>query len=181
MISLSSVRAIAFAGLFSVSALAQGTLTDYQRGQGLQTKARGLVVNLPATPTWEQVLDGDVDRTQGPATGAAQPPSTAPPRSLRGLQAAGSDPNNPFAAVNQPRGGTGTAANAPASGAPRLGVLQMIGDQSPVLGLRAAATVPTVPSAPKMISTSCEAVPSGRKTVRLDHISGLMLSGGRLV
>src|SRR5437868_15437162 len=52
MISLSSVRAIAFAGLFSVSALAQGTLTDYQRGQGLQTKARGLVVNLPATPTW---------------------------------------------------------------------------------------------------------------------------------
>src|SRR3954451_1642653 len=52
MIPLSSARTIAFAGLFSLSAFAQGTLADYQRGQGLQTKARGLAVNLPATPNW---------------------------------------------------------------------------------------------------------------------------------
>ena len=31
---------------------AQGTLADYQRAQGLQAKARGLVVNTPGTATW---------------------------------------------------------------------------------------------------------------------------------
>jgi dipeptidyl aminopeptidase/acylaminoacyl peptidase len=31
---------------------AQGTLADYQRGQGLQAKARGLVINTPGTPNW---------------------------------------------------------------------------------------------------------------------------------
>jgi hypothetical protein len=31
---------------------AQGTLADYERAQGLQRKARGLVVNTPGTPTW---------------------------------------------------------------------------------------------------------------------------------
>ena len=46
---------------------------------------------------------------------------------------------------------------------------------------RSFITSPIVPLAPKMISTSWVAVPSGRKTVRLDHISGLMLSGGRLL
>src|SRR5690242_20934323 len=34
------------------SLLAQGTLTDYQRGQELQAKARGLVVNTPGNMTW---------------------------------------------------------------------------------------------------------------------------------
>src|SRR6185295_13233883 len=33
-------------------AFSQGTLADYQRGQGLQAKARGLVVNLPGAPNW---------------------------------------------------------------------------------------------------------------------------------
>src|SRR4029077_10021754 len=40
------------AGLLSGIASAQGTLEDYRRAQGLQTKARGLVVNLPGTPNW---------------------------------------------------------------------------------------------------------------------------------
>jgi dienelactone hydrolase len=31
---------------------AQGTLADYQRAQGLQAKARGLVVGTPGAPTW---------------------------------------------------------------------------------------------------------------------------------
>jgi hypothetical protein len=31
---------------------AQGTLADYQRSQGLQTKARGLVVNTPGSANW---------------------------------------------------------------------------------------------------------------------------------
>jgi hypothetical protein len=39
--------------LTSASCLwAQGTLSDYQRGQGLQAKARGLVVNTPGAITW---------------------------------------------------------------------------------------------------------------------------------
>jgi dipeptidyl aminopeptidase/acylaminoacyl peptidase len=33
-------------------ALAQGTLADYQRAQGLQAKARGLVVDSPGTAAW---------------------------------------------------------------------------------------------------------------------------------
>jgi hypothetical protein len=33
-------------------ACAQGTLSDYQRSQGLQRKARGLVVDMPGTPAW---------------------------------------------------------------------------------------------------------------------------------
>ena len=40
------------AGLFAGLASAQGTLADYQRGQELQTRARGLVVNAPGAPTW---------------------------------------------------------------------------------------------------------------------------------
>ena len=34
------------------AAFAQGTLADYERAQGLQAKARGLVVNVPGTPAW---------------------------------------------------------------------------------------------------------------------------------
>lgn len=36
---------------------AQGTLADYQRAQGLQAKARGLVVNTPGTINW--ISDSD--------------------------------------------------------------------------------------------------------------------------
>ena len=38
--------------LAASSAWAQGTVADYQRAQGLQTKARGLVVNTPGAVTW---------------------------------------------------------------------------------------------------------------------------------
>jgi hypothetical protein len=31
---------------------AQGTLSDYQRGQKLQSETRGLVVNVPGSPNW---------------------------------------------------------------------------------------------------------------------------------
>jgi hypothetical protein len=33
-------------------AFSQGTLADYKRGQELQSKARGLVVNIPGSPNW---------------------------------------------------------------------------------------------------------------------------------
>jgi dipeptidyl aminopeptidase/acylaminoacyl peptidase len=38
-------------------AAAQGTLADYQRAQGLQAKARGLVVNMPGAATWIEDSD----------------------------------------------------------------------------------------------------------------------------
>ena len=47
-----SARVFIAAGLFATLAFAQGTLADYQRGQGLQARARGLVVNTPGTPNW---------------------------------------------------------------------------------------------------------------------------------
>ena len=52
MKSLSLMRAVPLASLLTALSFAQGTLADYQRGQGLQAKARGMVVNLPATPNW---------------------------------------------------------------------------------------------------------------------------------
>jgi len=44
--------------------LAQGTLEDYQRAQGLQAKARNLVVNTPGAITWI----GDSDHFWYPRT-----------------------------------------------------------------------------------------------------------------
>jgi hypothetical protein len=48
----STVRAFAAAMVFSGIALAQGTLADYERAQGLTAKSRGLVVNQPGAPNW---------------------------------------------------------------------------------------------------------------------------------
>src|SRR5260370_26926239 len=49
---LSIARALMIVGLLTGFALAQGTLADYQRGQSLQAKARGLVIDLPSAVTW---------------------------------------------------------------------------------------------------------------------------------
>src|SRR5689334_18694516 len=38
--------------IVATSLLGQGTLADYERGQALQAKARGLVVNTPGNMTW---------------------------------------------------------------------------------------------------------------------------------
>src|ERR1700693_5721976 len=51
-IPASLARVLVAAGLFASLAPAQGTLADYQRGQGLQAKARGLLVNAPGAPNW---------------------------------------------------------------------------------------------------------------------------------
>lgn len=56
-IRLIAVRPVAAAALLTMSfgpvvVRAQGTLDDYKRGQGLQAKARGMVVNLAGTPNW---------------------------------------------------------------------------------------------------------------------------------
>jgi dienelactone hydrolase len=48
----STVRAFAVSVVFGGIALAQGTLADYERAQGLGAKARSLVVNQPSAPNW---------------------------------------------------------------------------------------------------------------------------------
>src|SRR5579871_713622 len=85
---------------------------------------------IPSTPTWEQVLDNSVDLTQAPGAppaGAATPP--AAPSLGPGVNAA-TNPNNPFLSL----GPTPTApAGAQAPATPqRAGILQMIGDASPL-------------------------------------------------
>jgi hypothetical protein len=58
--------------LAAVSGLqAQGTLADYQRAQGLQAKARGLVVNAPGPVTWI----AETDRFWYPRSVKAEPNS----------------------------------------------------------------------------------------------------------
>ena len=44
--------AIAAVAMVAGLGWAQGTLADYERAQALQAKGRGLVVNVPGTPTW---------------------------------------------------------------------------------------------------------------------------------
>src|SRR5579863_8414451 len=44
--------AICFSLAAAPALWAQGTLADYQRAQGLQAKARGLVVNTPGAVAW---------------------------------------------------------------------------------------------------------------------------------
>ena len=51
-LALATARALALAALVAGVALAQGTFADYQRAQGLQAKARGLVIDSPGTATW---------------------------------------------------------------------------------------------------------------------------------
>jgi hypothetical protein len=81
-----------FAGLTS----AQATLEDYRRGQELQTKARGLVVNLPGTPNWidganhfwySRAVTGGTEFLIVDAVGAAKKPAfdhdRPPPPSIR--------------------------------------------------------------------------------------------------
>src|SRR5262245_34823670 len=48
----SSAGAVTAIGLFAGIALGQGTLADYQRGQELQKKSRGLLVNAPGSANW---------------------------------------------------------------------------------------------------------------------------------
>ncbi len=56
-IRLKPASSFAAAALFAIvlssgPVRAQGTLADYQRAQGLQAKARGLVINDPGSPNW---------------------------------------------------------------------------------------------------------------------------------
>jgi dipeptidyl aminopeptidase/acylaminoacyl peptidase len=51
-LSTHALAAILFAAAALPAAHAQGTLADYERGQGLRAKGQELVVNAPGTPVW---------------------------------------------------------------------------------------------------------------------------------
>ena len=101
-------------------------------------------IAMPAMPTWEQVLDDSVDLAQAPGVPAA--PAAVPPAAPTFRQGFGAatNPVNPYLSL-----GPAPTAGAAAPASPqRAGILQMIGDQSPLLTLRPAATVPSVPTVP---------------------------------
>ncbi|WP_435009254.1 hypothetical protein P12x_000506 [Tundrisphaera lichenicola] len=103
-------------------------------------------VALPASPTWEQVLDDSVYLTQGPV---GTPPNAAVPPaadSIRQGRASAVDPNNPFLSLG-PAPAAPAAAQPPVT-PPRMGILQMIGDTSPILAIRPAPTAQPVPTTP---------------------------------
>jgi dienelactone hydrolase len=115
----------------SLGLLAQGTLADYQRAQGLQEKARGLVVNSPGAIHWigdsdrfwyprtvgggtEFVLVDTKAETKNPAFDhdkLAAAISTATGHTYKGLAL-------PFAPAPAGRGGAGTGAAAAGSTSP---------------------------------------------------------------
>src|SRR5882757_6366640 len=81
---LRTTRMLAGTVVFASLAWCQGTLADYERGHALQSKARGLVVNVPGATTWigkterfwyPRTVQGGTDfvlvdaatRTKGPA------------------------------------------------------------------------------------------------------------------
>jgi hypothetical protein len=67
------------------------------------------------------------------------PPGTANPLAAPPSNLGSADPDNPFAGLATNTTGDAGAAGAQPQG-PRVGLFQMIGDQSPLLTLRAAAT-----------------------------------------
>src|ERR1700722_2616082 len=63
-VSLRHLVAVAFCSISVATALAQGTLADYQRAHDLQAKVRPLVVDTPGQATWI----GDTDNFWYPKT-----------------------------------------------------------------------------------------------------------------
>jgi dienelactone hydrolase len=117
---MSIARALAVAGLFAGLVLAQGTLADYQRGQGLQTKSQGLVVNVPGTPNWigdsshlwySRAVKGGTEFVMVDATTATRKPAFDHDRLANAISAASGGHYTaltlPFAPVPGGRGGGG--------------------------------------------------------------------------
>lgn len=106
-------------------------------------------VAVPSIPEWDRALDGDVGQAQGPGgVGTRAPSPLRTPLSGPNSPIASAGPSNaPVSGAFSPEamGGGAAAEAAPA----RLGVFQMIGDQSPLLTLRPAPAIPPVPATPQ--------------------------------
>ncbi len=130
-IRLSIAGALAATGLFAGLALAQGSLADYQRGQELQKRSRGLVVNAPGPTNWIAESDrfwyyrsvqGGTEFLLVDATTAAKKPAFDHDKLAAAISAASGGHYTgltlPFAPAPGGRGGGGGGrGGAPAGGA----------------------------------------------------------------
>jgi hypothetical protein len=129
-IRLSVAGAVAATGLFAGLALAQGTLADYQRGQELQKKSRGLVVNAPGPVNWigdsdhfwyYRSVKGGTEFLMVDATTAAKKPAFDHDKLATAISTASGGHYTgltlPFAPTPGGRGGGGGGRGATTSGA----------------------------------------------------------------
>ncbi len=131
----SAARAFAAAMLFGGVALAQGTLADYARAQGLQAKARGLVVNQPGAVNWigesghfwyAKTVKGGAEFVLVDATTASRKPAFDHDKLAAAINAASGGHYTgvtlPFVPAAGGRGGAGGRGAVPA-GAPQTAPL----------------------------------------------------------
>jgi hypothetical protein len=121
------MRRILLLALIAGAAAAQGTLDDYKRGQGLQAKAQGLVVNLPGAPNWigesdhfwySRSVKGGTEFMLVDATAASKKPAFDHDRLAAAINSATGGKYTglalPFAPAPGGRGGAGRGAANPA-------------------------------------------------------------------
>src|SRR5580692_12364496 len=119
----STIRAFTVAVVFGGIALAQGTLADYERAQGLAAKARGLVVNQPSAANWigetdhfwySKTVTGGSEFVLVDATTAAKKPAFDHDKLATAINAASGGHYTgvtlPFAPAAGGRGGAGRGA-----------------------------------------------------------------------
>ncbi len=128
---LSTAFGLAAAVLFVPPVLSQGTLADYERAQGLQAKARGLVVNVPGPPNWigdsdhfwySRSVRGGTEFILVDAAAATKKPAFDHDKLAAAISAASGQKYTgltlPFAPAPAGRGGGGAAGRGGAGRAP---------------------------------------------------------------
>jgi len=149
------LRRVRPASLFAAAALfvvvmapalaqAQGTLADYQRGQGLQARARGLVVNTAGDPNWiektnhfwyTKSVKGGTEFMLVDATTATKKPAFDHEKLAAAINAATGGKFTalalPFAPPPGGRGGGGRGA-APAGGSPQTDPLKFVDQETAI-------------------------------------------------
>uniref|UniRef100_Q01WT9 Peptidase S9, prolyl oligopeptidase active site domain protein n=1 Tax=Solibacter usitatus (strain Ellin6076) TaxID=234267 RepID=Q01WT9_SOLUE len=123
---------------FAITASAQGTLADYQRGQAMQAKARGLVENLPGTPNWigdsrrfwySRSVKGGAEFLLVDAGSAVKRPAFDHEKLAAAINAASGEHYSALALPFAPAtGGRGAAAAAGRGGGPAPGALTFAND-----------------------------------------------------
>src|ERR1039458_9478004 len=125
-LALAAARALALVALIAGVALAQGTFADYQRAQGLQAKARGLVTGTPGAATWigdsgqfwySRTVKGGAEFLMVDAAAATRKPAFDHDKLAEAINAASGGHYTglalPFAPVQGGRGGGAAGRGAP--------------------------------------------------------------------
>jgi hypothetical protein len=142
-IAFATARALALAALVAGVALAQGTFADYQRAQGLQAKARGLVTGTPGAATWigdsgqfwySRTVQGGSEFLMVDAAAATKKPAFDHDKLATAINAATGGHYTglalPFAPVQGGRGGGGAAGRGAANTPPQTAPLSFTDPQS---------------------------------------------------